>query len=201
MKKPFILLAAMILAACAAPAAQTQSEPIVVTVVVEPTQQAAAPVEPTQVVVTVVVDSQPSPTTEPVEDSGGDGAISLSNDLGRGVFVNMTMSSSNFTLRCFPRDITFNITSANKDIKDVIFYYRIVDDERLYPSEWRAFGEMNGDGDGNFSLTFKGEDIHPDLRVDGSWLDFQFVGLAKSGDVVDRSQKIESMVSYTFDCP
>jgi hypothetical protein len=45
------------------------------------------------------------------------------------------------------------------------------------------------------------EDIHPNLRVDGSYFDFQFVGLAKSGDVIDRSQKIESLVKYTFDCP
>jgi hypothetical protein len=50
-------------------------------------------------------------------------------------------------------------------------------------------------------LSFKGEDVHPNLRIDGSWFDFQFVGLSKSGDVLDRSDKITEMVKYTFDCP
>jgi hypothetical protein len=113
----------------------------------------------------------------------------------------MTMSGNAFTLRCFPRDITFNITTPNLDIADVVFYYRIVDLKRLYPSEWKTFGKMAPDGNGNFSLTFSGEDVNPNIRLDGSWFDFQFVGLSKSGDVVDRSEKIQELVKYTFDCP
>ena len=113
----------------------------------------------------------------------------------------MTMSSGNFTLRCAPRDITFNITTPNTDIKDVMFYYRVADLKRLYPSEWKAFGNMTANGNGNFTITFSGENIHPDLRLDGSYFDFQFVGLAKDGNVVGRSEKIESLVKFTFDCP
>jgi hypothetical protein len=82
-----------------------------------------------------------------------------------------------------------------------LFYYRTADLKRLYPSEWKAFGNMVSNGGGNFTLTFSGEDVNPNLRIDGSYFDFQFVGLAKSGNVVDRSQKIESLVQYTFDCP
>jgi len=218
MKRFAILLLAVILAACSTPApAPTEAvapppvEPVVVTVVVEPTQAPAepaptqAPVEP--VVVTVVVEAtQPpaaAPTTAPAQPAApaADASVALNNALGRGVFTNMTMSSSNLTLRCFPRDITFNIATPNSDIKDVIFYYRVVDEKRLYPSEWKAFGNMLANGGGNFTLDFSGESVHPDLRIDGGWFDFQFVGLAKSGDVVDRSDKIESMVKYTFDCP
>ena len=154
--------------------------PVVVTVVVQPTQEAA--VQPTQ---------QPA----------GDAPIALDNTLGKGVFTNMTMSSSNFTLRCAPRDITFNITTPNIDIVDVVFYYRTVDIKRLYPKEWKAYGKMDGNGNGNFTLTFSGEDVSPDWRLDGSWFEFQFVGLAKSGNVVDQSQKMEELVKYTFDCP
>jgi hypothetical protein len=111
------------------------------------------------------------------------------------------MSSSNLTLRCTPRDITFNITTPNIDIADVVFYYRTVDVKRLYPKEWKAYGKMDANGNGNFTLTFSGEDVSPDWRLDGSWFEFQFVGLAKSGNVVDQSQKIEELVKYTFDCP
>ena len=209
MKKLTILLLAVVLAACSggAPAEQVvapePAEPVVVTVVVEPTAAPAEPAEP--VVVTVVVEptaapAEPAaPTAAPVAD---DGVVALDNALGKGVFVNMTMSSESFTLRCFPRDITFDVTAVDSNlIKDVVFYYRVADLERLYPSEWKAFGSMNDNGGGNFTLTFSGEDIHPDVRIDGSYFDFQFVGLAKSGDVVDRSQKIESLVQYTFDCP
>ncbi|HKJ38237.1 MAG TPA: hypothetical protein VJ972_05640 [Anaerolineales bacterium] len=220
MKKITILLLAIVLTACGAPApaapaeqavAPAPAEPVVVTVVVEPTQAPAEPVAPAApaepVVVTVVVEptsapAEPAaPAPAPVEPAVDDGTVALDDAFGKGVFVNMTMSSSNFTLRCSPRDITFNVTAPNTDIKDVLLYYRTADIKRLYPSEWRAFGNMTANGNGNFTLTFSGEDIHPDLRIDGSYFDFQFIGLAKSGDVVDRSQKIESLVQYTFDCP
>lgn len=216
MKKLTILLLAVVLAACGTPAAPTEQavapEPVVVTVVVEPTAAPAEPAEPAApaepVVVTVVVEptaapAEPAaPAAAPAEPVANDGSVALDNALGRGVFTNMTMSSDHFTLRCFPRDITFDITTPNSAvIKDVVFYYRVADLARLYPSEWKAFGSMVDNGGGNFSLTFTGENIHPDLRIDGSYFDFQFVGLAKSGDVVDRSEKIESLVQYTFDCP
>jgi len=221
MKKLAIVLLAIVLAACSTPAtpveqpvAPAPAEPVVVTVVVEPTQAPVepAPVEPIVVtsepiVVTVVMEAtqvpavQAAPPTEAPAQPATDGSIALDNALGKGVFTNMTMSSSNFTLRCSPRDITFNVTTANTDIKDVVFYYRTSDLKRLYPSEWKPFGNMVNNGGGNFTLVFSGEDVNPNMRIDGSYFDFQFVGLAKSGNVVDRSQKIESLVQYTFDCP
>jgi len=225
MKKLLVLLLAVALVACSAPAAPTEqaapvveqpsATPVVVvqTVVVEATQAPTDVPAPTEVpptavpptvappvVVTVVV--QPTQAAAvAVADTPSSGVIPLDNALGRGVFTNMTMSSNAFTLRCFPRDITFNITTANLDIKDVMFYYRVVDLKRLYPSEWKNFGKMVANGNGNFTLTFTGENIHPDIRIDGSWFDFQFVGLSKSGDRVDGSDKIEQLVKYTFDCP
>jgi hypothetical protein len=220
MKKIAILMLAAILAACSAPVAPTQAPvaaviepsatPVVViqTVVVEATQAptevpppTAVPPTVAPVVVTVVV----QPTTAPVQPApaqpSGDAPIALDDALGKGVFTNMTMSNNTLTLRCSPRDITFNITTPNIDIVDVVFYYRIVDLKRLYPKEWKAFGKMDANGNGNFSLTFKGEDVDPNWRLDGSWFEFQFVGLAKSGNVVDQSQKIQELVKYTYDCP
>jgi hypothetical protein len=213
MKKFVIFILAVVLAACGTPAAPAEQavapEPVVVTVVVEPTQAPAQPTQPAPaepVVVTVVVEATQVPAAvapPPTEVSAADpnAPIALDDTLGKGVFTNMTMSSNNFTLRCSPRDIKFNITTSNTAIVDAIFYYRVADLNRLYPSEWKAFGKMDRSGGGNFTLAFSGENIHPDLRLDGSYFDFQFVGLAKSGDVVDRSQKIESLVKYTFDCP
>lgn len=218
MKKIVILLLVVVLAACSTPAAPTEqpvaavvepsATPVVVvqTVVVEATQAptevpppTAVPPTAAPVVVTVVV--QPTQAVVQPDQPAGDAPIAIDNALGKGVFANMTMSSNAFTLRCSPRDITFNITTTNQDIVDAVFYYRVVDNKRLYPSEWKSFGNMVANGNGNFTLTFLGEDIHPDIRQDNSWFDFQFVGLAKSGDVVDRTEKIEQLVKYTFDCP
>jgi len=220
MKKLAILLLAVALAACSSPAAPTEqpvaavvepsATPVVVvqTVVVEATQAptevpppTAVPPTAAPVVVTVVVQPTQAAPAVVADTPASNGTIPLDNALGRGVFTNMTMSSNAFTLRCSPRDITFNVTTPNVDIKDVMFYYRVVDIKRLYPSEWKAFGKMVANGNGNFALIFSGEDIHPDIRLDNSWFDFQFVGLAKSGDVVDRSDKLEQLVKYTFDCP
>lgn len=220
MKKFIIVLLAVALTACASPVPTEQAvlappEPsatpviVVQTVVVEATQAPTDVPPPTEVpptaapvVVTVVVEPTQAPAVQgsaPTADANA--PIALDNALGNGVFTNMTMSSSNLTLRCSPRDITFNVTTSNNSITDVIFYYRITDLNRQYPKEYKAFGKMTANGNGNFTLAFTGENIHPDLRIDGSWLDFQFVGLAKSGNVVDRSQTIESLVKYTFDCP
>jgi len=228
MKKISLILLALILVACAAPAAPTEqaapavieptSTPVVVvqTVVVEATQAPTDVPPPTQVpptevpptaapvVVTVVVEAtQAAPAAPAAANPTSDGSVQIDETLGMGAFTNMTMSSANLTLRCSPRDVTFNITTPNIDIKDVMFYYRVVDLKRLYPSEWKAFGKMTSDGNGNFTITFKGEDVNADIRVDGSYIDFQFVGLSKSGEAVSngRSDKIQSLLKYTFDCP
>jgi hypothetical protein len=230
MKKFIIVLLVIVLAACSSPvpteqpiAAPVESSPtpvvIVQTVVVEATQAptevppptavpptevppTAVPPTAAPVVVTVVVEATQPPAAQapaPVVDANA--PIPLDNVLGKGVFTNMTMTSSNLTLRCSPRDITFNITTSNTAIADVMFFYRITDINRQYPKDYKPFGKMTVNGNGNFTLVFSGEDVHPDVRLDGGWLDFQFVGLAKDGNVVDRSQTIESLVKYTFDCP
>jgi len=227
MKKLAILLLAVIVTACAAPAAPTQeavaptvveptATPVVVvqTVVVEATQAPTdvpppTAVPPTEVpptaapvVVTVVVQPTDAPAVAAANPTS-DGSVAIDAAFGQGVFTNMTMSSANLTLRCSPRDVTFNVTTPNIDIVDVQFYYRVVDLKRLYPSAWKVVGKFTNNGNGNFTFVFKGEDVHSDIRIDGSFIDFQFVGLSKSGQVVSngRSDKIESLLKYTFDCP
>ena len=217
MRKLFMLFVVLTLAACATPAAPTEEAvvappeptqtPVVVvqTVVVEPTQ---VPVEPTAaepVVVTVVVEPTQAPAVAaPTEAPATDGSaapIALDNVLGAGVFINMTMSGNAFTFRCFPRDVTFNITANDAAIEDAVLFYRIVDrPDALYPSAWQGPIPMVNNGGGNFSIVFSGEDVSENLRLDEAWFDFQFVGLNKGGGVVDRTQKIERLITFAKDC-
>lgn len=221
MKKIVVLILALALAACGAPTTEQPvasppeptATPVVVvqTVVVEATlaptdvpPPTAVPPTVAPVVVTVVVEpTQPPAATAAVAGATASGGpISLDNALGKGVFINMTMSGTEFSLRCFPRDITFNITSNNLDIVDAELYYRIVDQPKaLYYSEWKNAGKMERKGSGNFSVVFSGEDVHPDLRLDLAWFEFQFVGLSKGAGRVDATQKIEKLVTYRIDCP
>lgn len=216
-----LLVSVLALSACASPvpteppaAAPPEPSPtpvvIIQTVLVEPTQAPTEvppptplPPTPQPIVVTVVVEPTQAPAVQQpaAPTAAANAPITLDPVLGKGVFTNMTISSANLTLRCTPREVVFNVTTPNTDIVDVLFYYRIMDLKRLYKKDYKAFGNMTRNGNGNFTLVFKGEDVHPDLRIDGSWLDFQFIGLAKSGKVVDRSQPIESQIKYTFDCP
>lgn len=219
MKKLLIIVLAFILTACgAAPAQQPQATPIVVTVVVpaSPVPQEALP-QPT------LVPTQIPPTTAPTEvpptaqvivvtatsaaavsapPAAAGSEIKFDEVLGKGVFTNMTVSENTLTLRCTPREITFNITASLPDITDAIMAYRIVDNPAgLYPSEWQSNIKMKGDGKGNFSIVFGGDDVDENLRLDKAWLDVQFIGLNKGGAAVDRTQKIERMITYYKDCP
>jgi len=191
---------------------------IVQTVVVEATQAptlvpsptaeppTAVPASPTAVVVTVVVEAtQPAPavqapTTAPVNTGGG--LINVEENLGAGWFTNMTFTKDILSLRCqLNKEITFSVKPLDANIAAVDFYYRIVDRSTGTAFDWQNAGRMPPDANGNFVLVFSGEDVNANFRKPNAWLDFQFVGLSRSGGVVGRSEKIEQRVNYTFDCP
>jgi len=217
MKKLLFLVLALALGACTAAPTQPPAPllpeasptPVVVvqTVVVEASPAPTDVPPPTAVppvVVTVVVQPTQAPAGQPPAASPDTsaGPIALDNLLGKGVFINMTMSGDNFSLRCLPREITFNITASLLDIVEAELFYRTVDQPKaLYYSEWKSAGKMDTLGNGNFSMVLSGEDVHPDVRLDLAWFEFQFVGLNKGGGVVDRTQKIEQLVTYRIDCP
>lgn len=199
-------------AAPTAPAAQPVApEPIVVTVVVEPTQ---APQQQAPVVVTVVVPATPVPDqptavppTQPpapaatTADTSGS-TIVLDDLLGKGVFKNITLSGNEFSLRCLVRELTITATASLVDIEQAELFYRTVDQPKaLYYSEWRSAGKMKEVSPGVFSITLTGESVHPDLRLDPGWFEFQLVGENKGGGVVDRTQQIEQLVTYRINCP
>jgi hypothetical protein len=213
MKKLLFLTIVLVLASCTAaptqaPAQPVVQEPIVVTVVVEPTQ---APQQPEPIVVTVVVPATPVPEqptavppTQPPAGTTGQpsGLLVIDDVLGKGVFTNITLTGDTFTLQCTPREITLTATAALVDIREAELFYRMVDQPKaLYYSEWRSAGKMKDEGNGVFSMVLTGETVHPDLRLDPGWFEFQLIGLNRGGGVVDRTQKIEQMVTYRIRCP
>jgi len=222
MKKIFILLLAIALTACAAPAAATEqptaappeptSTPLVVveTVVVvvtstqaatevpPPTAVPASPIPPTAALETQAA----APTAAVVNTAADGGAVTLDNALGAGWFVNMTRSADAFALRCqLSKEITYRITPTDANITAVDFYYRTEDRSTGAVFDWQNAGRMLPDANGNFTLVFSGESVNTNFRKPNAWFDYQFVGLSRSGGVVGRSEKIEQQVSYTFDCP
>lgn len=222
MKKLALLLLVLVLTACtsateAPVAAPTEvlptATPVVVlqTVVVEATQ-APTEVPPTAipptaepVVVTVVVEATQAPATQAPAaapaDTGSD-LITVDNTLGAGWFVDMTRTNSQLSLRCkLFETITFKVKPTDATITEVQFYYRIQDRATGAIFDWQNAGRMISEADGTFTLAFKGEQVNADSRRPNAWLDYQFVGLSRTGGVVGRSEKIEQQITYTFECP
>ena len=216
MKKLLFLTFVLALASCTAAPAQAPvqpvaQEPIVVTVVVQPTQ---APPQPEPIVVTVVVPATPvpeqptavppptqAPAAAPSTDTSG-APILIDDILGKGVFSSITLSGNEFSLRCVTREITITATAALIDIEEAELFYRTRDyPKALYETPWRSAGRMQDVGSGVFSMVLTGESVNPDARLDPGWFEFQLVGLNKGGGVVDRTEKIEQVVVYRINCP
>ncbi len=224
MKKLILLSLILVLTACtsatqAPVAAPTDVPPtstpvvLVQTVVVEATQAptevpptavppTAVPPTAAPVVVTVVVEPTQAAAAQPPAQPASNGLITVDNALGAGYFSDLTRNSSQLSLRCqLYKEIIFKVKPTVNTITQVQFYYRIVDRNTGTAFEWQNFGKMIGEADGTFSLTFSGEQVNADSRRPNAWLDYQFIGLSKTGDVVGRTEKIEKQITYTFECP
>jgi len=223
MKKSVLLLLVLVLTACTSAtevpvAAPTEILPtttpvvLVQTVVVEatlaPTEVPPTQVPPTSapVVVTVVVEATQAPATQgpaaAAPTDSGSGLITVDNALGAGWFVDMTRTKSQLSLRCqLYKEITFKVKPTDANITEVQFYYRIQDRSTGSAFDWQNAGRMIAGADGTFSIAFNGEQVNADSRRPNAWLDYQFIGLSRSGGVVGRSEKIEQQITYTFECP
>ncbi len=218
MKKLLLILLAVAMTACAAPATPAAQpvapQPVVVTVVVQPTDVPQQPQQPVIVTVVVPATAEPAqptaipPTQAPAVAASPDpnaaaaGPVVLDDILGKGVFSNITLSGTEFTLKCLPRELTITATASLIDIAEAQLFYRVRDyPKALYDSQWRSAGKMDKVGNGVFSMTLTGETVHPDSRLDPGWFDFQIVGLNKGGGVIDRTQQIEKLIIYRINCP
>jgi len=226
MKKMVLILLVLGLSACSAlptqppapqptpipPTPQVIIETVIVTVL--PTQAPPSPIPsvtplppPTEVPTLAASPTLPIAPTEPQPESTASqaaapsGPVNVPADFNGFVFTNITASTNTFSLRCPPKEITFDVTATDKYITRVDFYYRIRDKHSDYIPEWSLGGTLETDGGDHFWLTYSGESVKADNRKEYGWFDFQFVGMNKLGQVVGRTEKITDLVSYTINCP
>ena len=217
-----ILIFVMALTACdaltspteaptAAPTSVPPTAEVVVVTVEVPVEVTAQPTEapptavPTETQPPAPTEAPPTavPPTEaaPAQSSSSEGPIMVDASLWGGYFKDVTYSNASLSLRCPPKQITITGTVTDPAITTVQFYYRIEDRKGTDISEWKNVGRMDPTGNGNYTITISGEDVHPDLRKALAWFDFQLVGLNKGGAAVGRTEKIVALVTYTIDCP
>ena len=220
MKKLILLtlIFAITLTACDAMYAPTQA-PVVEPTAVPPTAEVVVvtvevPVLPSEAPPTPIPSVTPPPPadaptqepvtpTEPAPPAGppASGPIAVDASMSGGVFENISVSGDRFSLRCNPKEITFDVTSTDTYITQVDLYYRIRDKHSNYIPSWEYAATLETDGGNHFWLTYSGESVKPDNRKEQGWFDFQFVGRNRYGDVVGRTEHIEGLVNYTIDCP
>lgn len=223
MRKALTISLALLLTACGVvqPAVQeVQPTPIVQTVVVIATAEPAQVEPPTAIALpTQEPTSVPLPTDTPTtipptavpptagssSSTGGSDLtpVYVDNILGKGVFADITFSSDRLTLNCYPREMNITMRAIHPDVTRAEMFYRMVEVPSYFRySDWYLIGNMDTDGKGNFFITLKATDLTPDWRVlDKAVIEFQFAGVNKGGGVVDRTQKIEKLVSYYKNCP
>lgn len=224
MRKIVFISLALMLAACGVvqPVQQEQATPIIATVLVTviaptevvsptaiplPTQAPTdiptlAPTETLAPTATTAATNTAAPASAGVQSSDLT-PVFVDNTLGKGVFANITFSSDLITLNCYPREFEITMTALHPDVTRAEMYYRVLEAPSFFRySDWFLVGNLNSDGKGGFYTTFKATDISPDWRsLDQAVIEFQFVGVNKGGGTVDRTQKIERLVSYYKECP
>jgi hypothetical protein len=222
MKKIFLLLLALVLVACgatpsatSAPVIENTSTPVVIvqTVIVPATEQPTlvpSPIPPTAVPTSTTAPTLPAPTDVPTQAASSVpaaanvaatvGPILVPPSFNGSSFKDIQVSGNKFSLRCEPKQITFDVHTTDVYIVRVDMYFRIRDKHSTYIPEFSLGGTMQTDGLDHFWMTLTGEQVKADLRKAQGWFDFQFVGINKLGDSVGRTEKITDIVSYTIDC-
>jgi hypothetical protein len=185
----------------------TQTPPSTPTATLTPiptfTAQSTSPVG-TGAATTTALTTQPttSASITPLASAGSPAASSsatLPADAGGGLFTNLTRSSDHFALTCAPNTITFALSTTNPKVTEVDLFYRMENQSGSSISGWTDIGKMSADQNGNFTMDFPATRVDPDLRSTNAWLDYQFVGLDRTGQILGRSAKIVKQV--TFGCP
>ncbi len=225
MKKSILitLVLAVALSACGAlaatPAAEIPPTPplatpqvVIATVLVTVAQAesipspipSVTPLPPTEVPPTVQPPAE-APAQAPVQAAApGNAPVSdvvyIDSKMNGQVFTNISFSGDRFSLKCSPKEISFDLNATDVYITRVDMYYRIRDKHSTYVPEWSLGGTMETDGGDHFWMTYSGEAVNADNRKDQGWFDVQFVGLNRYGDSVGRSGKIEGLVTYTTNC-
>lgn len=195
MKKLLMLLTAFALAGCGTNmSSQTTAGAIPTPVVIIQTvlvTQAAPAMPAASEVPQVAPASAATPST---------GAIVIPASYYGESFSNITISNNSFSLRCEPKTITFDVTTADANIAQVDMYWRLYEKTSTYIPNWIWARTLQTDGSGHFWISLAGSDIPTDLRPHNGWLDFELIGIDKHREAVGRTEKISKLVTYTIDC-
>ena len=128
------------------------------------------------------------------------GPIAIPASFNGKSFSNMSVSGDIFSLRCEPKEISFDVTTTDVYITQVDLYIRLRDKHSTFVPNWGWGRTLKTDGLYHFWITIHGYDVPPDLRKKQAWFDFEFVGMNKFGDAIGRTEKITDIVSYKIDC-
>lgn len=129
------------------------------------------------------------------------GLVNVPSALLGSIFSQATFSTDTFSLRCEPKAITLDLSSADPKVKIVEFYYRIRAKNSTFVPEWSRGGTLQTDGAGHFWLEYRSLDVIPDNRKVVGWFDVQFIGYNALVQEIGRTQAIEELVTYSLDCP
>ncbi len=131
----------------------------------------------------------------------GSPSATLPANAGGTLFSNLTRSNDQLFYSCSPSDITFGLTATSSTVYEVDFFYRLEYKNSSLTTNWVDVGKMLSDGNGNFTFDFKASMIPSDLRTRSAWVDYQFVGLNRSLQVIGRSSMILQQLSFSPTCP
>jgi hypothetical protein len=131
----------------------------------------------------------------------GSATATLPANAGGTIFADLTRSSDRLSYSCSPSTITFGLSATDPNVYEVDLFYRLEYQNSSLTTNWVDVGKMVSDGAGHFTFDFKASMIPSDLRTRAAWLDYQFVGLNRSFEVIGRSARILQQVTFSPSCP
>ncbi len=143
----------------------------------------------------------PGTSTPGTPTAGGSATATLPANAGGVLFDNLTRSSDHLYYSCQPSTITFGLKATDPNVSEVDLFYRLEVQNSSLVTDWVDVGPMSSDNSGNFTFDFKASMIPSDLRTRPAWVDYQFVGLNRSLQVIGRSARILQQVTFTPNCP
>lgn len=131
----------------------------------------------------------------------GSATATLPANAGGTLFADLTRSGDRLFYSCQPSTVTFGLSATDPNVYEVDLFYRLEYQNSSLTTNWVDVGKMVPDGAGHFTLDFKATMIPSDLRTRTAWVDYQFVGLNRSLQVIGRSARIVQQVTFSPNCP
>ena len=143
---------------------------------------------------------QRTATSSALPPSGG-ATATLPANAGGTLFADLTRSGDRLYYYCQPSTITFGLSATDPNVYEVDLFYRLAYQNSSLTTNWVDVGKMVSDGAGHFTFDFKAGMIPSDLRSQTAWVDYQFIGLNRSLQVIGRSARISQQVTFKPNCP